>query len=68
MRKEGKSDEHKLISLSFVELLRTQTSLSIFTSKIEKLYNKDEFYSNVEKKITISILGKNIDGLELFCL
>jgi len=68
MRKEGKNEEHKLISLSFVELLRTQTSLSIFTSKIEKLYNKDEFYSNVEKKITISILGKNIDGLELFCL
>ena len=66
MRKEGKNEEHKLISLSFVELLRTQTSLSIFTSKIEKLYNKDEFYSNVEKKITISILGKNIDGLELF--
>ena len=66
MRKEGKIEEHKLISLSFVELLRTQTSLSIFTSKIEKLYNKDEFYSNVEKKITISILGKNIDGLELF--
>ena len=66
MRKEGKIEEHKLISLSFVELLRTQTSLSIFTSKIEKLYNKDEFYSNVKEKITISVLGKNIDGLELF--
>ena len=66
MRKEGKNEEHKLISLSFVELLRTQTSLSIFTSKIEKLYNKDEFYSNVKERITISVLGKNIDELELF--